>query len=363
MAWEHSIAYGYLDLLERFRKFVCNIVDRTWSANTNIQTGEIVEPTTPNGYRYECITAGTTASTEPTWPTNIGDTVSDGTVVWKCIATKLPATQKWNTLAKTYDEVNGVDGELYLHAPDLDGTGNIYTNIKTYSNPASSIYTWILNTAIDYDPNLSFYLQAGSLDHITKCPKLNLHIVNINYWIIANGRRAILIADVNTYWFSMYMGLIKPYFPSSVYPYPYLLVGSHYDPKPASDVSNNGILSPTYYNNTRNSGKIRYIDGNFYPYYGGNTSSPRFYIWPLNHSSTSYPPNTDGSRLLVPCIIQFIAYPTREDYLIGELDGIYWLNAQNVSSGDAVTTPDGRKFLVFQNVENSSHFAAIELEE
>ena len=50
--------------------------------------GDRVEPSTPNGYVYECTTAGTThASTEPTWPTTgIGSsTVSDGTVVWTSI--------------------------------------------------------------------------------------------------------------------------------------------------------------------------------------------------------------------------------------------------------------------------------------
>jgi len=57
-----------------------------WVANTAYALGDIVVPTgTPNGYCYICTTAGTShATTEPTWPTTIGDTVNDGTAVWTC---------------------------------------------------------------------------------------------------------------------------------------------------------------------------------------------------------------------------------------------------------------------------------------
>jgi hypothetical protein len=45
--------------------------DRTW----------VGEPA-PLGHWYECEQAGTTGSTEPTWPTD-GSTVTDGTVIWR----------------------------------------------------------------------------------------------------------------------------------------------------------------------------------------------------------------------------------------------------------------------------------------
>jgi len=58
-----------------------------WEANTAYSLGDVVVPTAglENGFRYECTTAGTShATTEPTWPTAEGDTVTDGTVVWTC---------------------------------------------------------------------------------------------------------------------------------------------------------------------------------------------------------------------------------------------------------------------------------------
>lgn len=37
---------------------------------------------TPDGFLYECTTAGTTGATQPNWPGYLGATVNDGTVVW-----------------------------------------------------------------------------------------------------------------------------------------------------------------------------------------------------------------------------------------------------------------------------------------
>ncbi len=49
----------------------------------------IIEPSVSygaTGYAYQCTTGGVThASVEPTWPTTIGNTVSDGTAVWTCV--------------------------------------------------------------------------------------------------------------------------------------------------------------------------------------------------------------------------------------------------------------------------------------
>lgn len=54
-----------------------------WVGSTSYTLGDYVEPTSPNTYVYECTTAGTSDSSEPSWPTSgIGSTVSDGTVVW-----------------------------------------------------------------------------------------------------------------------------------------------------------------------------------------------------------------------------------------------------------------------------------------
>lgn len=53
--------------------------------NTAYGLGQKVVPLALNGYVYECVVAGTShASTEPTWPLVLGNTVTDGTVTWRC---------------------------------------------------------------------------------------------------------------------------------------------------------------------------------------------------------------------------------------------------------------------------------------
>ena len=54
----------------------------TWQASTAVALNARRSPTTPNGIAYKCTTAGTTGATEPTWPTTLGGTVTDGGAVW-----------------------------------------------------------------------------------------------------------------------------------------------------------------------------------------------------------------------------------------------------------------------------------------
>lgn len=55
-----------------------------WVASTAYVVGNRIIPTVANGFYYECITAGTTSTGEPTWPTDIGSTVTNGTSEWMC---------------------------------------------------------------------------------------------------------------------------------------------------------------------------------------------------------------------------------------------------------------------------------------
>lgn len=65
------------------------IVHAAWAASTAYALGDYVHATTFNDFRYECTAAGTSDTSEPTWPLVEGGTVTDGTVTWTCRRSQL----------------------------------------------------------------------------------------------------------------------------------------------------------------------------------------------------------------------------------------------------------------------------------
>ena len=54
-----------------------------WAASTAYAVGDIRRAVTWNDTLFECVVAGTSAATEPTWNTTIGAETTDNTVTWK----------------------------------------------------------------------------------------------------------------------------------------------------------------------------------------------------------------------------------------------------------------------------------------
>lgn len=90
------------------------------TARSTTALGTVIRPTTHNGFVYECITAGTSSGTEPTFNTTIGGSTTDGTVVFitreeKTIiggakgftvgATISTDTDEWVWIAEKHDRV------------------------------------------------------------------------------------------------------------------------------------------------------------------------------------------------------------------------------------------------------------------
>ena len=54
--------------------------------NTDYMTGTRVQPLRSTGLEYNASTGGRTGTSEPRWPTTVGQTVTDGSVVWTAAA-------------------------------------------------------------------------------------------------------------------------------------------------------------------------------------------------------------------------------------------------------------------------------------
>ncbi len=116
-----------------------------WAADTAFSLGDIrrASATQNSGLVFKCTTAGTSASSEPTWPTDIGSTITDNTAVWTAISSVYADLSglALNAIIELFElhydsTLHGSTDILRFHAgsnADVDGNivwdGNSYTRL------------------------------------------------------------------------------------------------------------------------------------------------------------------------------------------------------------------------------------------
>ena len=117
-----------------------------WSANTAISLGTVVAAASqvlPTGLVFKCTTAGTTGSSEPSFGTDVGSTVTDNTVVWTAISSVFEDLNSFApdkiielfeiTFSTAVAEVVGTN-KYYFHGGLNEGfTANVVYNSNTYT--------------------------------------------------------------------------------------------------------------------------------------------------------------------------------------------------------------------------------------
>lgn len=127
----------------------------TWAAATAYQVGDVVRPTTGNGFLYRAIVAGTSHTvTEPTWPTTIGQTVTDNGVTWQCAGRRIvvfdAADPSWPN-----STLSGVRyGVVYNRTPATDATRPLLCYLDFGSNQSTNNGTF----TIQLDNDGLFYI-------------------------------------------------------------------------------------------------------------------------------------------------------------------------------------------------------------
>lgn len=99
---------------------------RYWMARQNLAVGAVAQP--GNGRVYRVTTAGIAGTTEPTWPTTSGGTVSDGTAVWTEVASYDLGAAPDDTFFERYRAAGndvlaaaGIDPSFELASTEGDG--------------------------------------------------------------------------------------------------------------------------------------------------------------------------------------------------------------------------------------------------
>jgi hypothetical protein len=149
------------------------VVPNTWVASTAYALNAKVKPTTSTGFYYKVTTAGTTSGTEPTWPTTLAATVTDGSVTFTAIEGSFPVPHipqpvfldgyVFLAKANTQDVYNSNLNEI-----DLWDSGNFISaelfpdRIQALSRNNNYIYA-IGNNSVEY-----LYDNAGTTSPLSR---------------------------------------------------------------------------------------------------------------------------------------------------------------------------------------------------
>jgi hypothetical protein len=154
------------------------IIRNIWVKNTVYALDSYVRPTTLSkftGYVYKCTTAGTShATTEPTWPTTIGGTVTDGTVVWTC---QEELDYSNYPMIPLHDWDITPDGRLFFPYSFTAGYAIMIVGIKPLAFTGSGA-----SETISLDDPFSRTLSAQAIVQLAKMRKSNAQIKDAKFW-------------------------------------------------------------------------------------------------------------------------------------------------------------------------------------
>jgi hypothetical protein len=284
-------------------------------------------------------------------------------------------TPPWTSLRR----VSG--SEMIWQAPGNGGLDAIIVGAIAFSNVGADYYNWRLGGFTAYNGALPFNQQPGypgGVGQAIPSPVLTLWNSSIPYWIIANGRRVIVIAKVSTVYVSAYLGFLSPYMAPGSFSYP-LVVGGNlaftFTGEPGSTSSSwrwsnsgaemrnfaiprSGVLGQ----NNDSSLLLRGASGSWRGFCVSALDSSHGQVWPFAYVDTTggtydWRPNLDGGYPLLP-IVLFDSTPN----IFGELDGVFATSGFSQSAENTITI-GGISYLVVQNVfrNTKADFFAVRL--
>jgi hypothetical protein len=267
--------------------------------------------------------------------------------------------------------------EMIWQAPGNGGTDQIIVGAKEFHDVGTDYYNWRLGGFTAYNSGAIFSQQPGypAPSQAHSSPVLTLWNSSIPYWIVASGRRVILVAKVSTVYVTAYLGFMASYMAPGAFPYP-LIVGGNLA------FANEPVVTDSswrwsYTGNENRDFPIPFPTGMSFDYQsslmlrlasgawrGFDVSSSETIfgqVWPFAYVSAGvaydWRPNLDGGYPLLPIVL---FDPTPNVY--GELDGVYSTSGFSQGAENTITVA-GIKYLVVQNVfrNTKADFFAVRL--
>lgn len=257
--------------------------------------------------------------------------------------------------------------QITLRGPGLSDSDNIYCGLDTTSDSGEDIFNLRIWGHASFSDTLEPHeqsLQSPDVYHFAWDQE-------ITYWIIANGRRWMLLTKISTVYTQSYVGFFLPYGTPSEYPYPMMVAASSGANRrwSSEDQRDRFFISPGY-----QTARVYYPDNVWrmlanhgddhddrdFGMYGHAHTHPLVggsdWGGPDDDDMTYYTARCfDGSYILrdvIICSNTSTPYTGKDgpyDAYLGVMDGVYWVPGRGQSS-ENIITKDSQDYLVSQNI-------------
>jgi hypothetical protein len=268
--------------------------------------------------------------------------------------------------------------EMIWQAPGNGGLDQIIVGAKTFSDVGTDYYNWRLGGFQAFNSGQAFNVQSGYVGGASQAqssPVFTLWNSTIPYWIIANGRRVIIIAKVSTVYVAAYLGFMSTYMAPGAFPYP-LIVGGNlaFNIEPTTtgtswrwsyagtEMRNFAIpIAAAMSQDFQSSLRLRLASGSWRGFDLSSGETTFGQVWPNAYVDQGvnydWRPNLDGSYSLLPVVL-FDETPN----IYGELDGVYSVTGFSQGSENTINI-GGIPYLVVQNIfrNTKADFFAVRL--
>jgi len=244
----------------------------------------------------------------------------------------------------TVDEQS--ETQLYMTGEGAGGLDAIRVGTSAFENTSSGYYNWALEGAVSYRSGRSFGAQPGSSGGANSY--MYLWNADIPYWIVATGRRIMMLAKVSTVYQLIHLGLGDPPATDAQYPYPLVIGG-------CGSVSTNrwsttGTGNTMFCTNYGQTGVLRLPDGVWGTIIPGTTDRYVNAV-SVNHAfKGSIITAPDGSYILD----QIWLVDGNRSGTFCAIDGLFIVSGYS-NSAENIITVDGVNYLVFQDVYRSGY--------